>query len=184
LIGKTAVVAVASGCFEGANIGFSLKTGGALHARGVEPANADSLTDFQMVNLSSFFYDGANNFMAGNEGILRSFPIVVDEVNVAMAKTAVSDFEKKIKRTERGNCVAEGGESLAWSECGVSVNFHAAILSNGNKKRKSLTLLFACLNGKSFEQRRSVLSYTFFKLTALISHLKIGREGIDVDFSG
>ncbi len=64
---------------------FAVAAGTAL------PADADPVADSKTDDLASSLGDGAYNLMAGNEWILANAPVVVYEVEVAVADAAVRD---------------------------------------------------------------------------------------------
>ena len=87
-VGKGAVASDAGECFILADLVFAFETAGTLKARGVDPADPDASAD-RPFDRAPFFDDRPNGFMSRDKRIGRAVPIIVDEMNVAMAKTAV-----------------------------------------------------------------------------------------------
>jgi hypothetical protein len=72
------------------------------------PADADALTDGGAVNVRTDGGDGADDLVAGDERVAADSPVVVDEVGVGVADTAVSDADLDLVGPELSGRVAEG----------------------------------------------------------------------------
>src|SRR6185437_11578224 len=108
--GETTVAADAGGLRLGAEM---LLAGAApfADAAGVcLPADADPLAYRGAVDVGADGGDGANDLVAGDERVAADAPVVVDEVDVGVADTAVLDADLDVVRPELAGRVAEGKE--------------------------------------------------------------------------
>lgn len=95
---KSAVAAVASGGFFGADVRIACKAGRTMEASGPDPTDTDPLADVEIFYRVPFFCDKAYDFMPRDKGIAGSFPIVIDQVDVAMAEAAMGNFKEDFMR--------------------------------------------------------------------------------------
>jgi hypothetical protein len=72
------------------------------------PAEANALADFESANFGSGGCDGADDFVAGNKGVLADAPIVGDQMQVAMADSAVGDGNFNVIQPKFAWVVTEG----------------------------------------------------------------------------
>src|SRR4051812_32456937 len=79
----------------------------AREARAVLPADADALPDVEMRDLGTAAQHAPDDLVAGHQRIATLLPIVVDEVNVAVAQATVRDLELDIMCAELRRRVGE-----------------------------------------------------------------------------
>jgi hypothetical protein len=69
------------------------------------PAHSDTLTDSMALNIASHLYYRSHNLVARDKGIFAEAPVVVDQVNIAVAHPTVRDLDldficKQVARIE------------------------------------------------------------------------------------
>jgi hypothetical protein len=89
------------------------------------PANAHALPDGKVLHLAADCGHHADNLVSGNEGVLADAPIIVDQVDVAMADPAMGDLDLDFVGLEFTWGVFEGQKFSTSSVRGMSLNgFH------------------------------------------------------------
>src|SRR5690606_5133641 len=88
----------------------------AVHAAALVPADADPLAEAQAAHLRAEADDGADHFMAGDEGVAGVAPFVVDHRLVGVADAAVLHRHFHFLGAQRARIVAVLFERGAW--CG------------------------------------------------------------------
>ena len=72
------------------------------------PANAYAVADCEFSDGGTDFGDGSDDLMAGNEGILAHAPVVVDQMDIAVADAAVRDLDFDVGGLEFSRIVLVG----------------------------------------------------------------------------
>jgi hypothetical protein len=107
-----------------AQILVSVQTPLAAHAAARLPSNADPLTNVDPLNLIANRYHSADDFVSWHEWIMRNVPVVVDEVNIAMANPTMTDLYVNVIRARFVKLIIKlmnGSTGLSRRKC---VNVH------------------------------------------------------------
>lgn len=121
----------ASGAVVGTAIFLAPNAPLAIHARAALPADAHALARLQM-GPGARRPDNPDDLMSGHERVLANSPIVINQVNVAMANAAVGDFDFHLVRAERGGIICVRLKLLLRLKRGVGVDGHEVLLSFGS----------------------------------------------------
>jgi hypothetical protein len=59
---------------------------------------------------------------------LRNAPVVINQVDIAVADTAMADFNLHLPRGQSGSCIAKGFKRSLGFLCGVAIDVHNNVL--------------------------------------------------------
>ncbi len=95
-----------------------------MKAGRTDPAHANSLAYFDSLDAIPFFDNGPDDLMAWDERIDGAFPVVIDQMDICMAKTAMGDFDENFLGRKRRRLISKRLQIFTRSQCGISMDFH------------------------------------------------------------
>jgi hypothetical protein len=91
------------------------------------PPDAYSFTNVELLNGLSSGGHRADDFVSWHEGVMRDTPVVIDEVNVAVADTAVAHFDIDVVRAQFVKLIVEWLQRSPWRSCSKCVDSHGLL---------------------------------------------------------
>lgn len=88
------------------------------------PTEADTLAEFEMADVVADGGDASDGFVAGDEGVLRHLPFIVEHTEVAVTEAAVFDIDLDFVGFEIAGVEVEGFERSAGFMGCVGVELH------------------------------------------------------------